>query len=358
MLKFKYGNNEVEFEKFGQAKTFIGSNGGVEYFYKKFFADNRKCVFCQNEIRLKTKIVDDNNIVKIINTQQNNLCYSSECYSNNVNPRSYEWLTKVKGMTEEEARNYSVNISKKSFKNRKAKQIEENPYSKEYWLSKGLSEDEAQSKVNSRNRRKKEFWLKRGYDEENAINMAKFHSSTWNLEYLMYFKGYSEEKALDILKQNSKILSDSAKNNINILKPLRKSSIEANSFFKDLYEKTLKTVGILEEEIYTDSFGKNKEWFVREENNIYFYDFCIPSLGIVIEYNGIHVHPKNLNDLNWKHAYSKEDAQTVYDREEIKKQIIKDKFGFDSYFVLFSDESKEEFILKFDEFIKKELERF
>ena len=81
-------------------------------------------------------------------------------------------------------------------------------------------------------------------------------------------------------------------------------------------------------------------------------------MGIVIEYNGIHVHPKNLNDLNWKHAYSKEDAQTVYDREEIKKQIIKDKFGFDSYFVLFSDESKEEFILKFDEFIKKELERF
>jgi len=72
---------------------------------------------------------------------------------------------------------------------------------------------------------------------------------------------------------------------------------------------------------------KEKEHFIVDENNkIFFYDLCIPSLNIIIEYNGSHVHP-NKHRLsehewnNWKSAYSKESSDFVYKKDQYKLNL-------------------------------------
>lgn len=89
--------------------------------------------------------------------------------------------------------------------------------------------------------------------------------------------------------------------------------------------------------------GKSKEYYINIKENkcICFYDFTIPKLKIIIEYNGIAFHPNhnwNVNLWNnWKSAYYKESADIKYKFDLNKKQIALNK-GFD-YIEIYSDEN-------------------
>lgn len=107
---------------------------------------------------------------------------------------------------------------------------------------------------------------------------------------------------------------------------------------------------------------KGKELFlIDSDNNIYFYDFCIPDLKFIIEYNGSHIHP-NKNKLNenewknWKSAYSKESADLIYKKNMHKLNLAKNN-GYKIYEIWDNDNrfNSIEFICKK---IKKEYDKF
>jgi len=82
------------------------------------------------------------------------------------------------------------------------------PFSKEFWINKGMTEQDAIFKANSIRSIKKEYWMIRGFDEETSIELAlkqknsnnfngvrsKFRISEQNKEYWM-IRGFSVEES-------------------------------------------------------------------------------------------------------------------------------------------------------------------
>lgn len=48
------------------------------------------------------------------------------------------------------------------------------------------------------------------------------------------------------------------------------------------------------------------EYYINTGSKFWKYDFCIPELQLIVEYNGIHVHPRDDFDDTWTHAFTKE----------------------------------------------------
>lgn len=79
----------------------------------------------------------------------------------------------------------------------------------------------------------------------------------------------------------------------------------------------------------------SKEWFINSKTNgTYFYDFTIPNLKIIIEYNGEVFHPNpewldtDINKWNtWENPHTKEGADKVHKRDVFKRELAKSE-GF------------------------------
>jgi very-short-patch-repair endonuclease len=86
---------------------------------------------------------------------------------------------------------------------------------------------------------------------------------------------------------------------------------------------------------------KNNEHFIRHQEGIVFYDFCIPDLKIIIEFNGAKFHP-NKNKLSeedfnqWTQLLSKQSAEEVYKKDMFKMKLAKDN-GYDIFIVWEND---------------------
>lgn len=346
MLTISFGEETFCTDSLAKIKRHVHDKyDGVHEAYSKYFYDGRKCAWCGDPIKEDIKYVTTDNVITLVNAYKALACRKVTCASYRVNPMSKDWLMKANGMSEEDAIAKLKCKGQRGSKTTKAKMLSDpnfrpNPYSKNYWLSIGKTEEEAQLLVNSRNRRKKEFWLKRGYEEHNAENMARFHCGTFTKEFLMYFKGFDEKEAEHILKLRGEQAGEKIKLSYTALNALRKGSSAADTLFKSVFAK-LSEIGITEDEVYTESFGHKREWYVNDGKQMMFYDFVVPDLGLVVELNGVHVHPKEEHMDNWKHAYDKRSSEEVWARDRYKEKVIKDKFGFDLYFSVFSDEDME-----------------
>lgn len=96
------------------------------------------------------------------------------------------------------------------------------PFSREFWIAKGYSEEEADWKRNSFRPIRKEYWMNKGYDEEEAVKLARetknrnnekgakvsasrpkeeiYRSSVRRTEYWTA-RGCSEEEAIEKVKE-------------------------------------------------------------------------------------------------------------------------------------------------------------
>lgn len=277
-------------------------------------------------------------------------------------PMKYEnWLNKINEKTGnfytvDEAK-YKVNSFRKS--------------NKEYWIERGYSEEDSLKKVKEYQKENSDklvskilenperyaarttsqigYWLKKGYSEEDSKLKLSKRQNTTSIE--SFIDSYGEEegtiryfKNIDRLKYTSSRnyyinkYGEKEGNEIyaNILSKrivFSKSSREAYYFFIPIY-KFLRKNGIERSDIYW-GVGDSNEWFINMENNIFFYDFTIKSLNIIIEYHGIAFHPKE-GQTEWKSAYgdvSYED-KIVFDK---LKETYAIKKGF-QYIKVFSDE--------------------
>lgn len=104
------------------------------------------------------------------------------------------------------------------------------------------------------------------------------------------------------------------------------ASKESLKIFIPLYKWCRKQLKYSSNDIKIGITGSG-EWFLRSTDCFYLYDFTIPDLGIIIEYNGEAWHPNpkwKEHDkekwMTWRHPQTKEDAESVYLRDRAKIQ--------------------------------------
>jgi hypothetical protein len=110
---------------------------------------------------------------------------------------------------------------------------------------------------------------------------------------------------------------------------LGKASLESLKVFEPIIEYC-KSLNIEDTDIYIGKDNKN-EYFINSNGSVYFYDFCIRSKKIIIEYHGIGFHANPNWDIdklnNWKSAFSSESSAENINKTKIKNNIALEK-GF------------------------------
>lgn len=249
-------------------------------------------------------------------------------FSGDKNPASKRRL-KDKGLSDTDIQEKLSIKSKKSSKTKRDSGFYEdksnNPYALEFWIKEGLNKDQAKEKINSRMHNRPEFWIKKGYSPEESRILAAQSAATNSLsEKIKRWGDDGQLKYLEVRKKLSENWSPRSSTGKNF-----SSSKQANTFFKKLY-KFCRRLGYSKDDFV---FKLNKgEWFLRDGDNIYFYDFLIKPLRIIVEFNGEHVHP-NKNKLSkeewnsWRHAFSKKTADEVSEYDSNKVLLAK-KAGY------------------------------
>ena len=196
-----------------------------------------------------------------------------------------------------------------------------NPYSIEYWIKTGLSEDDAKLKIRNKNHNCKEYWTSRGFENDEAERKASKSADTNSLDAKIIRHG--EDVGNKKYKDTCDLLSSSW-----TMKSVGHWNFGTSKAACELFDNISNLTN--EKCFYKSEFSKiNKEWYLSDENGINFYDFTIPNLKIIIEFNGEHVHPRKdklTKDKwnSWKHAFSKKNADAIHiqDQEKIHKAII------------------------------------
>lgn len=356
-----------------------------------------KCKLCNNKLPEIGSLYYDDNKNLLHKPDKRFCCLSPECRSSKINIRSDEYKNIVmgrsieeiiaknkervrkvietsrkrgvylpennpmsknklrqRGMSEEEITKFSSDRALKSIETKRKAgwydDISNNVYSKEYHLKKGLSQKEADHFIRSKNHNCKEFWIKQGYSEEDSIKNSKKSADTISLNSKI--NRYGEE--LGKIKYKETIKNISAGWNINSAGHFSFGTSKAASDIFDEIKKNIPFECYYKSKINSEI--NNKEWYISVLKNIYFYDFVIVDLKIIIEFNGEHVHPRKdlLTEeqfINWKHAFSKESGIETYNKDQ-NKIYTAEKEGY-NVLVLWSKDSKDFNINKALNFIKE-----
>lgn len=139
---------------------------------------------------------------------------------------------------------------------------------------------------------------------------------------------YINAKILGLLKpQVSQETSEKLK--ISFLKNFRHcyASKEGNRVLETLLDM-LKNVHY--GKVYSNKNGR--EYFLKKEKKIFFYDCCFVDLKIMIEYQGIAYHPKSLQD-NWRPPFKNMGSkEQCWEKDRLKESLAKSK-GFDIFYI-------------------------
>jgi hypothetical protein len=231
-----------------------------------------------------------------------------------------------------------------------------------YWMSVGLSEEEAKieiSKRQSENSKKKhakyksnqisyknylpnciDYWTSRGYSLAEGEVLRKQISCKSELSYKKYIEKFGVDAGtLKLRAQHEKrkctMLERYGTTVLN-----GKTSKESLKFFIPLYKK-IRKLGICKTDIYWGISG-SREFAHRNSDMNFFYDFTIKSLKITIEYNGIFWHARP--DMEWR-GFGIKEENIAYNT--IKSNTIIE-YGHDLYVVWSDDdlELKRKYILQ------------
>lgn len=239
----------------------------------------------------------------------------------------------------------------------------------EYWTKRGYSIDEALSILNKifieRPSFSKDFCISK-YGPKEGVRIWTERQKLWQ-ETLYKNKSEEEIKIMHnaraptlenfIKKYGEKIGVDKYREMVENRKinSTKYSSKQATKFFLVLYKK-LRKIGVIGPKEPYFAISGSKERFILDQKNkkIFFYDFCIEKLKIIVEYHGTVFHPRE--DLEWKQIFegmakTKEEAYL----KEIHKETTAKNKGYD-YLVVWSDADERSEIEKLVNYIfeKKE----
>ncbi len=247
-------------------------------------------------------------------------------------------------------------------------------WSRNFWTIRGYSEKEANQEVASRQSKncskwltkysKEErqeqsntslqFYLNKGMTEEEAKKALSTRQSTFSLDKCIEKYGIEEgtKKWKDRQDRWQATLNDKTEEEINdinrrkdarsmewALKKTNGNLEDARKLRQDLIEKTTNKLPFISKEsirfflpIITwiqNEFGNVKyygvdtsEFFLRSGNSIFFYDFYLPDIKLCVEYHGIAFHPKE-GQIDWKSPFGHE-YESSFIREQTKAKRLTD----------------------------------
>lgn len=177
----------------------------------------------------------------------------------------------------------------------------------EFYLAKGLSEDEARKALDDRQRK----------------NGLEYYCNKYGIEEGS--KKFAERMKIF----GSKIKEDWKKQPWKRWKWGKRYSTASVNFFESIIESV---PALLEYRC----FFKENEFFLHKDGAIFFYDFCIKDLNLIVEYHGIKFHPKTPDDTSWKALYTDMTAHEKYHKDQDKLKLANDS-GFE-VIVVWEDE--------------------
>lgn len=234
-------------------------------------------------------------------------------------------------------------------------------FTQKYWIDKGYSIHEAIDTIstiqqkNSSYRNKEsyknfslkckisiDYWVNIGYtiDEAEILRQPFLLNCKNDLESLIL--KYGEELGEAKYISRCKNYANSMREHLSSKKTGGYVSKESLKFFIPLY-KFCRKLGINRKNIYFGISG-SREFFIKNKslpiNSGYFYDFTIPALNIIIEYNGTFWHPRDIT--TWRNPFF---AFTDAKSKDDNKRLLSEQVGF-THYVVWSDDDKS---LKFNE---------
>ena len=307
------------------------------------------------------------------------VCFGDNCESSKCNKRTNEWKVKALGKNLDDLTQKRKEAVAKGVATveKNGRILENNPFSYDYWLKRGLSKEEIQEKFKSKavlstgtkrergcyepnnnpwshaywiergldfdaHIKKKhhcspEYWINHGLSEEEAVKAARSSAATNSRSYQILKHGE------ELGRQRFDAISANKKKSWNISSAQHEFfgvSKEANVFFRNLLD--LVDDIFPESDAITKCVG-GKEYFICNSTGTYFYDFVVPSLKIAIEYNGVHVHPHPELSLEekqtWRHAYNKLSYDEIKSRDDNKLNYLRAR-GYDIIQIYSSDIDK------------------
>lgn len=311
---------------------------------------------------------------------------SEESKKKRISSMSVEYLTKVKGYTEEEA-NKILNDRKKqiskSVKNTNEYDKIHNPnhhlkfsYSKEALMYRGYSEEEAEKiskeagrKVGEANKKhwkenpekyydtrttRKEYWIKKGYSEEEAIQKVKERQRTFTLEKCIakYGVELGKQKWNERQRKWSEKVEEKYKNGEFSKLPKSITTTVFSNFEINCINDIYNLLPNIKNDSYSAIVNNQLDLFERKLSKHYYYDFCYNDK--IIEFNGDYWH---CNPAKYKadyfHKLKNMTAREIWAYDEYKRKIA-EKINFKVLTIWESEynENPEETINKCIEFIK------
>lgn len=172
--------------------------------------------------------------------------------------------------------------------------------------------------------------------EKHKINisntMKKYHSTLTKEERVKKHSIYTLLNKIEDLEERKEIYNNWLKK---VTVPITRASKESLLVFNEVID-FLKSININDIYIGKDD---NKEYFIRDDDYIFFYDFTILSKKIIIEYNGVAFHPKLENIETFKPIGTKLTPTELYNKQKYKIDLAKSS-GFKVLEIWSDDEYK------------------
>lgn len=355
----------------------------LKYNHKKYY-DNIikgeviKCHFCNNDGRFVS-----------LSKGYTNLCKSDECISKSRSTYTIEGIMYNKLCTKEEAeiifdklKLNNKNKNKQISNNLTKLQLKENSNrTKEYWIKRGFTENEAIENISNIQKKNAlyhvdklktddiykeewtnkqtlslQYWINKGYNKEEAKQKLKERQQTFSLQKCIDKYGEIEGLKRWQQRQDKWLTTMDAKSpeeklEINKKRMLNNSgySKQSQELFWNIY-KEFKENNI----VFHELTGKEVIMYNKEINNMYKIDFVDFTNKKIIEYNGDfwHCNPELYNESYFNKVKQKY-AKDIWEYERIKLDYMKNK-GYDILVIWEKDfkHNKEKIIQECIEFIK------
>ena len=184
-----------------------------------------------------------------------------------------------------------------------------------------------------------------GTEKHNTYRKKYKRSNPLCIEYYTE-KGISQKEAIELVRAKS----------LDICSHVRgKASKESLKILIKCY-RYLRRRGFLSSDIFWGIQG-SKEYFIRNSNDIKFYDFCVPKLKIIIEYNGSYYHPRKKdienNNINFVNCKNIEEVLSLYNKDQEKIKLAESN-GY-KVLQLWGEDGSDNNIKKGIEFLKENL---
>jgi uncharacterized protein YaeQ len=317
-------------------KHHLNNNQLKDYYDKYLKKDNEgKCYFC-----------GENAIFKSISNGYHKICNSDECLGKTRATGTYEFLMYKYDLSKDDAikmmndraidRGIKIkNGLNKKYINNNNFFKEKSHQSKEYWIKRGYTENDAIKKVkdvcnmihnktwekrrkhpelyNNVNTTQLKYWLKKGYTDEESKMKLSDRQKTFSLKICIEKYGEEDGKKRWMNRQLQWIKNNKKNNFSKISQELFWKIYELINLSEcDIYFATLKDNNI-------DNSGKNNEYKLKLIDSVISPDFFIKNKNKIIEFDGTYYHRNTSENKKREYLRDKDILDCGYELLHIKE---------------------------------------